>query len=243
MEKANEPAAARSDTVVLLPLEIVSDVVCPWCFIGKRRMERAVGLLGPGVALQATWKPYRLNPSMPREGMERRAYRIAKFGTPEYAQLLDARVTAAAAAEGLAFVLDKITRTPNTLDAHRLIGLALAHGVQDAVVESLFNAYFVEGRDIGDRTVLAELAAAAGIPRNIAEAFVSGSDGKAEVIAEDEQARRLGISGVPTFLACGRVLFSGALDAQRMAESFRQVAPTFGRTSKPDARRGPAAAD
>src|SRR5262245_2848630 len=137
----------------MLTIDIYSDVICPWCFIGKRRMERGVAL-----AMQAAtvrWHPFELNPDMPREGVERRAYRIKKFGSWERSLELDAQVSRAFAGEGLAFNSEKMACTPNTFDAHRIIWLAGEKGVQDAVVEALFRAYFTAGGDLSDRATLA----------------------------------------------------------------------------------------
>jgi predicted DsbA family dithiol-disulfide isomerase len=130
-------------------LDVVSDVICPWCLVGKRRLEKAIALLGPDAQVKVTWRPFQLHPSMPREGIDRNAYRKAKFGSLEHSQMLDARLTAVGATEGIEFRLDRIKCTPNTFDAHRLIWLAQRHDKQDAVVEALFKAYFMDGVDVG----------------------------------------------------------------------------------------------
>src|SRR5262245_61026807 len=133
-----------------LLVDVISDVICPWCYIGKRRLEKAVAAVdGP---VKVRWLPFQLNPAMPKEGVSRREYRTRKFGSWERSLELDARVVAVGEAEGIRFAFDRIERTPNTLDAHRLIGLAEKQGVQGAVVEALFRAYFTEGRDISNRT-------------------------------------------------------------------------------------------
>src|SRR5690242_9620634 len=128
-------------------IEVVSDVVCPWCFIGKRRLEKALALAGQESA-QIHWKAYELNPQAPKEGLDRQAYRTRKFGSAAYARELETRVIQAGAGDGIEFRFDRIERVPNTLDAHRLIWLAGRDGgSQDAIVEDLFRAYFIEGRD------------------------------------------------------------------------------------------------
>ena len=132
-------------------VDVISDVICPWCYIGKRRLERAVRDLGGRHEVRVRWHPFQLNPTMPEGGMDRKDYRTAKFGSWERSQALDAQVAAAGIAEGIAFAFDRIGRTPNTLDAHRLIALAGERGVQDAVVEAFFRGYFAEARDLGDR--------------------------------------------------------------------------------------------
>jgi predicted DsbA family dithiol-disulfide isomerase len=205
-------------------IDVISDAICPWCFIGKRQMERALALLAPeGLRFEVHWRPYQLNPDMPAGGLPRDEYRKLKFGSLEKSRELDARVTAAAAQAGLEFHLDRQKRTPNTLDAHRTIWLAGPAGVQDAVVETLFRAYFMEGRDIGDHAVLADCAAAAGMDRDSVLAALAKGDGSEEVLAEDASVRAAGLNGVPTFVMERHVLFSGAVPAETMAEAFRSA--------------------
>ena len=207
-------------------IDVVSDAICPWCWVGKRNLEGALDLLaGEGERFEVHWRPFQLNPDMPREGVERDAYRAAKFGGLERSRELDAQVAAAGAASGLEFRHDLMRRTPNTVDAHRLIRLAGERGaaMQDAVAEALFRAYFQQGRDIGDREVLAGIAAEAGMDAAEVAAFLASGAAEEEVRAEDAAARRLGLSGVPTFALEGHVLFSGAMPAERMALAFRRA--------------------
>jgi predicted DsbA family dithiol-disulfide isomerase len=199
---------AKKSTSLLV--EIVSDAICPWCFVAKRNFERAVTKLPEGVKMSVRWLPFELNPDMPVEGIDRRAYRSAKFGSWARSQELDAQVSAAAAQAGIRMRHDLMQQTPNTFKAHRLIWLAGQEGVQDAVVETLFGAYFVEGRDVGEINVLVNIAAGASIARERAQAFFSGNQGVAEVSASVLAARRRGISGVPTFMINGTTAFSGA---------------------------------
>lgn len=203
----------------MLTINVISDVICPWCFIGKRRLEKALA----GHAATIRWHPFQLNPDMPREGIERKAYRIRKFGDWERSQELDAQVSAAGRGEGLAFNFDKQTRTPNTLDAHRLIWLAGERGVQDAVVEALFRVYFTDGRDLSDRTTLAEVAAGAGLDRADVDELLAGDKGLDTVRAGEEQARRLGVSGVPFFVVNGKVPLSGAQPPELFRQAFEQA--------------------
>jgi predicted DsbA family dithiol-disulfide isomerase len=210
---------------LLSRIDVVSDAICPWCWIGKRHLEGALArLAGEGERFEVHWRPFQLNPDMPREGVERAAYRAAKFGTAERSRELDAQVAAAGATAGLEFRFDRQGRTPNTVDAHCLVRRAGAVGgtaVQDAVVEALFRAYFQEGRDIGNAAVLAEIASGAGLAD--AAAVLASGEGEAEVREEDAGFRRLGISGVPSFALAGHVLFSGAVPAERMADVFRRA--------------------
>jgi predicted DsbA family dithiol-disulfide isomerase len=202
-------------------VEVVSDVICPWCHVGKRRLEKAIKLLGPDAQVGVTWRPFQLNPTMPKEGMPRTEYRRVKFGSLERSQALNARLTAVAATEGIEFHLDRITRTPNTLNAHRLIWLARRQGKQDAVVEALFKAYFVDGMDIGEAKNLVSIAAAAGIEKALVEKMLATDEGLSEVVGEEEQFKAMGIEGVPSFVVGGVVLFSGAAEPQVLAEAFR----------------------
>jgi predicted DsbA family dithiol-disulfide isomerase len=227
--KAPQPAPADGPgSSAGLTIDVVSDVICPWCFIGKRRLEKALALLGHPAAVRVVWRPFRLNPQMPPQGVERRVYRRAKFGTWERSLVLDAQVAEAAAGEGLAFAFDKMTRTPNTLDAHRLIRLAQRIGVQDAVVEALFRAYFVEGLNLNDPPTLLALATLGGIPGPDAERLLSGDEGRAEVLAEEAGFKSLGVNGVPSFFVVGRFACSGAAPAPLLADAIRQALPRPG---------------
>jgi predicted DsbA family dithiol-disulfide isomerase len=201
-------------------VQVVSDVICPWCYVGKRRLEKAIRLLGPDAAATVTWRPFQLNPTMPKAGIDRNEYRLAKFGSLERSRVLDARLTAVGVSEGIEFHLDRIKRTPNTLDAHRLIRLAQQHGKQDAMVESLFKAYFVDGLDIGASDTLLAIATAAGMEPASTGKLLATDKGLEEVVAEEMQFKEMGINGVPGFVVNGRYLFSGASEPQVIAEAF-----------------------
>ncbi len=205
-------------------IDVISDAICPWCYIGKRQLERALPILAKdGLEFSVAWHPFQLNPDMPAEGVDRAAYRARKFGSPERSRQIDQRVTDAAANAGLEFHLEKLTRTPNTVNAHRLIRLAAQKGVQDGVVEALFETYFANGADIGDPEVLADAGAKGGLDRNEVLVVLAGDEGRPEVLAADEMARNAGIQGVPSFALQGHVLFSGALPAEEMASAFRRA--------------------
>jgi len=205
-------------------LDVFSDVICPWCFIGKQHMQAALKQLGAqGLRFQVNWRPFQLNPDMPAEGVPREAYRRAKFGSLERSRQLDTQVAEAAAAAGIEIRHDRMQRTPNTVDAHRLIRWAGEQGRQDALVDRLFQDYFVEGRDVGSRAVLGEAAEAAGLPLVGAEAYLASDAGRAEVIADDEGVRRAGVNGVPTFALDQHVLFSGAVPAETFAEALAKA--------------------
>jgi len=205
-------------------LDVYSDVICPWCFIGKQHMQRALRTLGDeGLTFAVTWRPYQLNPDMPAGGVVRDDYRRAKFGSLERSRELDAQVVSAARAAGIEIRHDRMRRTPNTVDAHRLIRLADATGQQDAVVDRLFQDYFVDGRDMGDRAVLLGAAEVAGLDRLAVEASLASGFGRAEVLAEDAAVRRAGVQGVPTFALNDHVLFSGAIPADTFAEALAKA--------------------
>ena len=207
-----------------LAIEVISDAICPWCWVAKRRLDRAIAAIAPDVTASVTWRPFELNPEMPKAGVDRRAYRSAKFGSWQHSQALDAQVAAAGRSEGLVFNHDKMERTPNTVDAHRLIWLAVQQGNQDVVVEGLFAAYFNEGRDVGDPNVLADVGASAGLNRAKVLAMLASDEGQAEVRSELQRAANLQVSGVPTVLVDGVPLFSGAIRADLMEAKLRKAA-------------------
>jgi predicted DsbA family dithiol-disulfide isomerase len=207
-----------------LTVDVISDVICPWCYIGKRRLEKAVAALAGRERVRVRWHPFQLNPHMPREGMSRKEYRTAKFGSWERSLALDAQVAEAGRAEGIPFDYAKVMRTPNTLDAHRLIGLGDTEGIQDAVVEAVFRAYFAEGRDISQTTVLLDVVAGAGLKRGRAEAVLNSDEGLAAIRAAEAQARRAGVQGVPHFLINGTLALSGAREPSAFLDAFEQAA-------------------
>jgi predicted DsbA family dithiol-disulfide isomerase len=203
-------------------IDVISDAICPWCWIGKAHLASALEeLKADGLEFRTRWRPFQLNPGMPEKGVPRAEYRARKFGSIERSRELDANVADAGRAAGLDFRFDLMARTPNTVAAHRVIRAAEAAGVQQAVVDALFEAYFRQGRDIGDHAVLDEIAAGAGLP-GMAE-MLAGEEHRDAVLAEDDAARRGGISGVPSFLMDRHLLFSGAMPGERMAAAFRQA--------------------
>jgi predicted DsbA family dithiol-disulfide isomerase len=205
-----------------MQIDIVSDVICPWCFIGKRRLERALAQR-PQMAVEVTWRPFQLNPDMPSEGMARDTYLAAKFGGAAHAGRIYATVAEAGATVDIPFDFERIRRTPNTRDAHRLIRYAAASGEADSVVEGLFRAYFIEGRDIGDRTTLGAIAGEAGLDGDAARIWLESTADIDEVIAEDRSARRLGINAVPCFIFARQYAVSGAQDPEFFLPVFDLV--------------------
>jgi predicted DsbA family dithiol-disulfide isomerase len=200
-----------------LLIEIASDVVCPWCYIGKRRMEKALALLDGGIEARIEWLPFQLNPHMPAEGIARADYRRAKFGSLEKGRALDARVAQEGAGEGIAFAFDRMQRTPNTIAAHQLIDLAQKQGRGNAVVDALFRAYFEEAKDIGDEAVLNAIAEREGVIGRTDQKILE------EVREKEERVRGLGISGVPTFIFDRKTGVSGAYAPENLVRIIRDV--------------------
>jgi predicted DsbA family dithiol-disulfide isomerase len=210
-----------------MQIDIVSDTVCPWCFIGKRRIERAMALR-PDVKFDVTWRPYRLDPSIPREGVDRRAYLKAKFGDSPRTSAMGDAIRSEGASEGIAFAFDKIAKSPNTLDSHRLIRWAASAGVQNDVVDRLFQAYFLEGQDIGSSAVLSEVADNAGMDGDLVAKLLAGDADLESVEREAGLANEMGITGVPTFIFDSKFMISGAREAELLARIIDKA-----RTSEP----------
>ncbi|MGO9741182.1 MAG: DsbA family oxidoreductase [Roseiarcus sp.] len=200
-------------------IDIVSDAVCPWCYLGKRRLEAALERLGERDAV-VRWRPYQLDDTIPPQGLDRKAYMRAKF--PDAAQLsqIHARLAALGGEVGLAFDFDAIRRSPNTLDAHRLLRWAGERGAQNAVAERLFQAYFEQGLDIGDAATLAGLAGDCGLNADAVREKLAAGDDRAEVGAEIAHWRRAGVDGVPFFIFEGRLALAGAQSPETFAAAL-----------------------
>jgi predicted DsbA family dithiol-disulfide isomerase len=204
-------------------IDVVSDVVCPWCFIGKRRLEKAIAL-NPDIPVEVHWRPYFLNDWIPREGISREQYLTTKFGSPERYKSIAQRVSAAASAEGLTYAIDKISRQPNTLDAHRLIHWADATGKAAEMKQKLMDLYFTEGADLTNHAVLVQAAADIGLdPEDIRATLESDRD-VAEVEREALSAKEAGIEGVPCFIFSGKFAVSGAQEPEYLAEAIARIA-------------------
>jgi predicted DsbA family dithiol-disulfide isomerase len=206
-----------------MQIEIYSDVVCPWCFVGKRRLERALETAGYASRARVSWRPFELNPTMPKSGMDRRVYLEAKFGGAEARRAMEERVAKAGEADGLVFAFDRMERTPNTFDAHRLIWFAGQQGCQDEVAEALFHSYFTNGREIGSLNSLAEIASDCGLSREEVERFLASDRAVQEVQTEEAIGHRLGIRGVPHFILNGSTSISGAQPPDIFVSAFQQA--------------------
>ena len=204
-------------------IDVVSDVVCPWCFIGKHRLEQALALK-PDIAVEVRWRPYFLNDWIPREGIAREEYLTTKFGSPERYKGIAQRVSAAAAAEGLVFASDKMTRQPNTLDCHRLIRWAEGIGKAAEMKQRLMDLYFTEGADLTNQAVLVQAAADVGLdPEDVRAALASDQD-VALIEQEAQSAKESGIEGVPCFIFGGKFAISGAQAPEYLAEAIERLA-------------------
>jgi predicted DsbA family dithiol-disulfide isomerase len=206
-----------------LQIDVVSDVVCPWCFIGKRRLEKALALT-PDVPVEVHWRPYFLNDWIPRAGISREEYLTTKFGSPERYVGIAKRVSMAAAQEGLVYDSSKMKRQPNTLDCHRLIRWAAAHGLAAAMKQKLMDLYFTEGGDLSDREMLVRAAAAVGLDANEVRAKLASEDDVEQVESEALSAKEAGIDGVPCFIFGGQFAVSGAQAPEALAEMIRRAA-------------------
>ena len=204
-------------------IDVVSDVVCPWCFIGKHRLEKALALR-PDIAVEVHWRPFFLNDWIPREGISRADYLTTKFGSPERYQGIAQRVIAAAAAEGLTYAVDKMKRQPNTLDCHRLIRWAEGIGKAADMKQRLMDLYFTEGADLTNHAVLVQAAADVGLdPEDVGAALASDQDVE-QIEREAQSAKEAGIEGVPMFIFGGRFAVSGAQAPEYLAEAIERLA-------------------
>ena len=205
-----------------LSIVVVSDVVCPWCFIGKRRLEQAIALR-PDIPVAVQWHPYFLNPWVPREGIARNEYLTTKFGSVERYAGIAQRVTAAAAADGLTYAADRIARQPNTLDCHRLISWAQAAGDGGPMKQRLMELYFTEGADLSDREVLVRAAADCGLDTDEVRAWLASDRDVAAVEKAANSAKDAGIDGVPCFIFGGVLAVSGAQAPDDLADAMERA--------------------
>jgi predicted DsbA family dithiol-disulfide isomerase len=202
---------------------VISDTVCPWCFIGKRRLGRAMAMR-PDIAFDVKWRPYRLDPTLAREGMDRQVYMRLKFGdNPNKIVEMHKAIIAEGAKDDIAFDFAAITRRPDTLDSHRLIRWADAAGVQDDVVERLFIAYFENGEDIGDIRVLADIADISGMDGVEVAQMLEGDEDRALVEREDQIAHEMGVTGVPAMIFGNRLAVSGAREPELLVSVIDRV--------------------
>jgi predicted DsbA family dithiol-disulfide isomerase len=208
-----------------LTIDVVSDVVCPWCYLGQKRLDNAMAAAAD-VDIAVTWRPFQLDPTIPPEGMDRKAYMRAKFGDEARLRDAHARLEALGAAEGIDYAFDAIKVSPNTLDAHRVIRWAGANSpeAQNKLVRRLFKLYFEEGADIGDRAVLARAAGEAGMDAAVVETLLASDADRDAVANEAATASRMGVTGVPCFLFEGKYAVMGAQDVSTLTDAIKQIA-------------------
>ena len=204
-------------------IDVVSDVVCPWCFIGKHRLEAALKLK-PDITVEVHWRPYFLNDWIPREGIAREEYLTTKFGSPERYKGIAQRVGAAAAAEGLVYASDKMKRQPNTLDCHRLIHWADGIGKATEMKQKLMDLYFTQGADLTDRETLVKAAADIGLDAITVRMDLATDKDVAHIEQEAQSAKEAGIEGVPCFIFGGKFAVSGAQAPEYLAEAIERLA-------------------
>lgn len=205
---------------IVMQLDVYLDTICPWCLIGKHRLDQALELWRGATQPRIRWCAYQLNPEMPLEGMDRKSYLRMKFGSDQGALRVYGAIAETAAAEGLHFNFDAIKRTPNTLASHRLIRFAEGHGLQNRLLERLFQGYFMEGADLGDSTVLARLAEDCGLPGPETERYLAGDENRQAIRQEDSYARVNGIVGVPCFVGNERYALPGAQPPEALVRLF-----------------------
>ncbi|MGE0587468.1 MAG: DsbA family oxidoreductase [Cyclobacteriaceae bacterium] len=206
-----------------ITIDIVSDVVCPWCYIGKRRVEKAMKELEGEFQFEVNYLPFELNPQMPAEGRNQKEYLTEKFGGPDRYQKLTDNVTQVAKGEGLAFDYDKQLKSPNTRDAHRLIWFAKTVGKQAAMKEALMKAYFEEGKDLTQKSTLVEIAAGAGLDSERINTLLSSDEGLVEVQYLEQMNYQRGISGVPFYIVNGKYGISGAQPSETFVSAFKEI--------------------
>ena len=203
-------------------IDVYADLACPWCYIGARRLARALALR-PDVEVERRWRPFQLQPALPPGGLPWHTFAQEKFGGAERAAGAFAHVTAVGAADGLTFAFDRVASAPNTVDAHRLILFAARHGRQWETADALFAAYFAEGRNMNDHEQLVEAASRAGLPSDEVRAFLAGDECADEVAASQAEAYRLGVRGVPFYVLDGRYGLSGAQPVEMLVEVLDTV--------------------
>lgn len=205
-----------------LAIDVISDTICPWCYIGKRRLERALAWR-PEIEIDIRWRPFQLDSTIPVEGVARDSYLEQKFGSPEAARALYAQIEEAGKEEDIPFAFDLIEQTPNTLDSHRLIRWAATAGLQDEVVERLFQLYFLEGENIGDAEVLTGAAAETGLDSELVEELLSGSSDIDLIEQEISLAHEIGVTGVPCFIFANSFALMGAQPPETLVEAIDQA--------------------
>lgn len=211
-----------TEEITTLQIDIISDVMCPWCYIGKRRLEKALGFF-PDIAFNLRWRPFQLDATIPPDGMDRQEYLANKFGGSEAAREAYEPVVAAGRAESIPFAFDDIERSPNTIDAHRVIRWAASADCQDAVVERLFEMYFVEGRDLTSNETLTEAASDVGMNAEIISNLLYSDTDRDQITKEVAMAHEIGVRGVPCFIVANKYVVMGAEQPESIAGAINMA--------------------
>ncbi|MEO0543855.1 MAG: DsbA family oxidoreductase [Pseudomonadota bacterium] len=213
------------DEKTTLPVDVISDVMCPWCLIGKRRLQAAADIVAGEIELEIHWRPFQLDATLPDEGLDRQTYLENKFGGPDRAKEIYGHIKQTGAEEGIDFAFDKIAVSPNTLNAHRLIRFAgeVDSNTQNAVVEELFDSFFIQGGHIGDLDILADIGANAGMDRSALLARLASEEARDETSAEVTRASQMGVTGVPCFIFDRKIAVMGAHPADHLVEAMREA--------------------
>ncbi|MEQ8226661.1 MAG: DsbA family oxidoreductase [Rhodospirillales bacterium] len=206
-----------------MDIEIIYDTVCPWCYIGKRRLDQALALR-PDIEITAHWRPFLLNPELPPDGVDRTAYLVKKFGSETRVRRIYGAIGEAGQSVEIDFAFDRIQKTPNSVDSHRLVKYTARDGNADALVEALFVAYFVHGLDIGETSVLLDIGARHGLDRKDLERYLLSDEDHDAVTQDNARAHRLGVNGVPSFVFSGPMVISGAQEPQILARMLDAAA-------------------
>ena len=205
-----------------LQIDVIVDTMCPWCFLGKRRLDKALKER-PDIAVDIRWRPYQLDPTIPNEGMARKDYLERKFGASGASNTRYKPVTMAGLDEDIAFDFDKIEKSPNTIDSHRLIRWAASEGCQDEMVEHLFKLYFEDGADIGDKQVLLKAAKHVGMDVDLVDRLLSSDADRDLIEQEVAQAREIGVQGVPTYIFENKYVLTGAQEPQVLVSAIEEI--------------------
>ena len=206
----------------MIELDIFSDTVCPWCFIGMKRLENALKKY-TNLEIKQTWRPFQLNPGMPPDGMDRQEYLISKFGSADAAKTVYENIYEEGIKEGINFNFDLIDLTPNSFNSHRLLALAYKQNIQESVLNSLFESYFINGKDIGDPNILLEIAVKHKIDAEEFKNYLSDQENIEPLANEEIQARKMGINSVPTFIINKQIVISGAQTSENFELIFEKL--------------------
>ena len=206
----------------MIELDIFSDTICPWCYIGKKRLDKAIQK-HPGITIKQTWRPFQLNPSMPAEGMDRQEYLVSKFGSPDAAKTIYDNIYEEGKKEGIDFNFDAIETTPNSFNSHRLLALAYRYDVQDQILEDLFESYFIRGEDIGNPNILLSIAVNNSLNEEEFKNYLSDQQNIEPLANEEIVARNMGINSVPTFIVNKQLVVNGAQSSENFELIFSKL--------------------